>query len=54
MINGSNNLGIYAFHPGGAAVLFADGSTRFVDADVSADVVAAQLTIQAADQVVDR
>jgi prepilin-type processing-associated H-X9-DG protein len=54
MVNGSNNLGIYAFHPDGAAALFVDGSVRFTDAGVSADVVAAQLTIQAADQVVDR
>ena len=54
LVNGSNNRGIYAFHPDGAAALFVDGSVRFIDANVSADVVAAQLTIQAADQVVDR
>lgn len=49
MINASNNFGIYGFHPGGAATLFVDGAVRFSDADASADVVAAQLTIQAAD-----
>jgi prepilin-type N-terminal cleavage/methylation domain-containing protein len=54
MVNGSNNLGIYAFHPDGAAALFVDGSVHFLAAGVSADVVAAQLTIQAADSVVDR
>jgi prepilin-type processing-associated H-X9-DG protein len=54
MINGSNNFGIYAFHPGGASALFVDGSARFIDASASADVVAAQLTIQAGDAVVER
>ena len=53
MINGSNNFGIYAFHPGGASALFVDGSARFIDATASADVVAAQLTIQGADAVVE-
>lgn len=54
MINGSNNSGIYAFHPGGASALFVDGAARFIEASASADVVAAQLTIQAGDAVVDR
>jgi prepilin-type N-terminal cleavage/methylation domain-containing protein/prepilin-type processing-associated H-X9-DG protein len=54
MINGSNNFGIYAFHPGGASALFVDGSARFIDASASADVVAAQLTIRAGDAVVER
>jgi prepilin-type processing-associated H-X9-DG protein len=54
LINGSNNFGIYAFHPGGASALFVDGSVRFIDASATADAVAAQLTIQAADAVVDR
>jgi prepilin-type processing-associated H-X9-DG protein len=51
MINGSNNLGIYAFHAGGATLLFVDGSVRFLEATTSADVVAALLTIQAGDAV---
>jgi prepilin-type N-terminal cleavage/methylation domain-containing protein/prepilin-type processing-associated H-X9-DG protein len=54
MINGSNNFGIYAFHPGGASALFVDGSARFIDASASADVVTAQLTIRAGDAVVER
>lgn len=54
LINGSNNFGIYAFHPAGANALFVDGSTRFIGAHASADAVAAQLTIQAADAVAER
>ena len=59
MVNGSNSGvgslgggargGIYAFHPGGANLLFADGSTRFVDDIVGADIVAAMLTAQGED-----
>ena len=59
MVNGSNSAvgsigggargGIYAFHPAGANLLFADGSTRFVDDAVGADVVAAILTAQGQD-----
>ena len=52
LVNGSNNSGIYAFHSCGANVLFADGSTRFLDDTMSADVVAALLTVQAADMAV--
>lgn len=46
LINGCNNAGIYAFHPGGANLLFVDGSTTFVLAAATADVVAAMLTAQ--------
>jgi prepilin-type N-terminal cleavage/methylation domain-containing protein len=56
MVNGSNSAvgssgggargGIYAFHPAGADLLFADGSTRLVDDTVGADVMAAMLTAQ--------
>lgn len=49
LVNGSNNWGIYGMHPGGASVAFADGSTRFIDDAVSADVMAAQLTARAGD-----
>ena len=31
LVNGSNNGGIYAFHSGGANVLFVDTSVRFLD-----------------------
>jgi len=51
MINGSNNYGVYAFHPGGANFLFADGAARFLNDTTSADVVAALLTIKAGDAV---
>jgi prepilin-type N-terminal cleavage/methylation domain-containing protein/prepilin-type processing-associated H-X9-DG protein len=51
MINGSNFYGIYAFHPGGAGLLFVDGSCRFMAEDASADVVAAALTIAGGEMV---
>jgi prepilin-type N-terminal cleavage/methylation domain-containing protein/prepilin-type processing-associated H-X9-DG protein len=51
MINGGNNYGIYAFHPGGAQLLFADGSVRFVVESTSADIVAALLTVRGGDAV---
>jgi prepilin-type N-terminal cleavage/methylation domain-containing protein/prepilin-type processing-associated H-X9-DG protein len=51
MINGANAYGCYAFHPGGAGLLFADGSCRFMAEDVSADVVAAALTIAGGEMV---
>ena len=54
LVNGSNNYGIYGVHPGGASLAFADGSTRFIDDNVSADVMAAQLTSQAGDVVAQR
>ena len=49
MINGSNEKGVYAFHPGTAGLLFMDGSCRFFTDDTSADVVAAALTIAGAE-----
>ena len=51
IVNGSNHGGIYAFHPGGANVLLADASVRFLDVAASPDVVAAMLTVQAGDTV---
>jgi prepilin-type processing-associated H-X9-DG protein len=51
MINGGNHYGIYAFHPGGAQLLFADGSVRFVAESTSADIVAALLTVRGGDAV---
>jgi len=49
LINGSNYWGIYAFHQGGANLLYADGAVRFLDQSMSADVMAAQLTAQGGD-----
>jgi len=49
MINGCNSYSIYAFHPGGANLLFVDGSTRFLEDATGADVVAAALTIAGAE-----
>ena len=53
LINGGNYWGIYAFHPSGANLLYADGSVRFVDQSASANVVAAQLTAQGGDAASD-
>jgi prepilin-type processing-associated H-X9-DG protein len=44
MINCSNFYSIYAFHPGGANAVFADGSVRFLRQSASATVVAALIT----------
>jgi len=49
LVNGSNNLGIYAAHPAGAHALFADAATGFLAESTAADVVAALLTIKAGD-----
>jgi len=43
-VNCSNKFAVYAFHPGGANVVMADGSTRFLKETVSIDVFAALLT----------
>jgi prepilin-type N-terminal cleavage/methylation domain-containing protein/prepilin-type processing-associated H-X9-DG protein len=43
-VNGTNNGEIYSFHPGGAHVLFADGSVHFLDTGASIEVVAALVT----------
>ena len=51
LINGCNNYGIYAFHAGGANVLFGDGAVRFFEESAAADVVATQLTIQGSECV---
>lgn len=51
MINGSNNYGVYAFHPNAATFLFVDGAVRSLDASTSADVVSALLTIRGEESV---
>jgi len=43
-VNCSNVYATYAFHPGGANVLMADGSTRFVKETVAIETFAALLT----------
>ncbi len=43
-INCSNNGGMYSFHIGGANVAFADGSVRYLQAQVSMTIVAALIT----------
>jgi prepilin-type N-terminal cleavage/methylation domain-containing protein/prepilin-type processing-associated H-X9-DG protein len=43
-VNCNNNKGIYSFHPGGANVLFADGSVHFLRESASIRTVAALAT----------
>jgi len=43
-INCINDKEIYSFHPGGAMVVFADGSVRFVKQTISLDLTLALLT----------
>lgn len=43
-VNCSNKYAVYAFHPSGANVVMADGSTRFLKETISIDVFAALLT----------
>ncbi len=43
-MNCFNEKEIYAFHPGGAMVLLADGSVRLLKATTSLDVVRMLLT----------
>jgi len=43
-LNCSNVYAVYAFHPGGANVVMADGSTRFIKETVSIETFAALLT----------
>jgi prepilin-type N-terminal cleavage/methylation domain-containing protein/prepilin-type processing-associated H-X9-DG protein len=43
-INCTNDNAIYSFHPGGAQVLFADGSVHFLPASMSLEVLASLVT----------
>jgi len=40
-VNCSNSAAIYSFHPGGANVLFVDGSVRFLKAGMSQELLIA-------------
>lgn len=50
-INGCNNYGTYAFHPGGAMTAVMDGSVRFVSETTSMDIFCALLTINGGEVV---
>jgi prepilin-type processing-associated H-X9-DG protein len=43
-VNCTNNREVYSFHPGGANVVFADGSVRFLRADIGIRVFAKLVT----------
>jgi prepilin-type N-terminal cleavage/methylation domain-containing protein/prepilin-type processing-associated H-X9-DG protein len=43
-VNGCNSQNVYAFHPGQAGGLFADGSVRFLKSSTSVDVLIALTT----------
>jgi prepilin-type N-terminal cleavage/methylation domain-containing protein/prepilin-type processing-associated H-X9-DG protein len=44
MVNCTTDNEIYAFHPDGANMLFADGSVRFIKATISVQIMAALIT----------
>lgn len=47
-INCNNSQGIYSFHPEGANIAFCDGSARFVNKSITADLMYALITRQGA------
>jgi prepilin-type N-terminal cleavage/methylation domain-containing protein/prepilin-type processing-associated H-X9-DG protein len=51
VMNCENYSEIYSFHPGGAHMLFGDGSVSFVAQDISVDAFVSQFTAAAGDQV---
>lgn len=52
-INGTNAQNMYAFHPGVAGGLFADGSVRFVNASVSISILIALMTRAGGEVIAD-
>ena len=50
-INDPNGKGISSDHPGGAFVVFADGSVRFIQDDVAPEIVKALTTINGGEDV---
>jgi prepilin-type N-terminal cleavage/methylation domain-containing protein/prepilin-type processing-associated H-X9-DG protein len=50
-INCTNYSEVYSFHPGGANAVFADGSVRFLKADIDISILAALVT-RAGEEVV--
>jgi prepilin-type processing-associated H-X9-DG protein len=52
VMNCENYSEIYSFHPGGAHMLFGDGSVSFIAEDISVDAFVSQFTAAASDQVV--
>jgi prepilin-type N-terminal cleavage/methylation domain-containing protein/prepilin-type processing-associated H-X9-DG protein len=51
IVNQTNRTGIYAFHPGGANVAFADGSVRFLTESTSTAVLTAMTTRAEGDSI---
>jgi prepilin-type N-terminal cleavage/methylation domain-containing protein/prepilin-type processing-associated H-X9-DG protein len=51
MVNCSNNVSAYSFHPGGANVCMADGSVRFLRESIDAETFAALCTMAAGEVV---
>jgi prepilin-type N-terminal cleavage/methylation domain-containing protein/prepilin-type processing-associated H-X9-DG protein len=52
-VNCSNDYGLYSFHSGGANVLMADGSVRFVTASASIRTLAFQVTYNGGEVISD-
>jgi prepilin-type N-terminal cleavage/methylation domain-containing protein/prepilin-type processing-associated H-X9-DG protein len=52
-VNCSNDYGLYSFHSGGANLLMADGSVRFVTASVNIRTLAAQVTYNGGEVIQD-
>ena len=53
MINCTNNLGAYSFHPGGVNVAMGDGSVRFLSAQIQPEVFAALCTLEGGEVIPD-
>lgn len=51
VMNCTNDNEVYSFHPGGANLLFADGSVRYVSEQVEARIFAAMITRAQGDHV---